>query len=100
MDDYISRETVLSKCQQIWNDVDDLAEFVENIPSADVQPVKPGRWETWGYVFHGIAWKRCSVCDKTADVSYHALLNGKIEMATPSICGCCGARMDGDSVEL
>lgn len=54
MDDYISREAVLSKCQQIWsnadetteigvaiiNIVDELADFVENIPSADVQPVK------------------------------------------------------------
>lgn len=70
---------------------------IEDIPTADVQPVKHGRWETWGYIFHGIAWKRCSVCGKTADVSYQALLDGKIEMATPSICGCCGCRMDGDS---
>lgn len=61
------------------------------------EPVKHGKWETWGYIFHGIAWKRCSVCGKTADVSYQALLDGKIEMATPSICGCCSARMDGDS---
>lgn len=64
---------------------------------ADVQPVKQGRWETWGYIFHGILWKRCSVCGKTADISYQALLDGKIEMATPIICGCCSARMDGDN---
>lgn len=63
-------------------------------PSADVQPVKHGRWETWGYVFHGIEWKRCSVCGKTADVSYRALLEGRIEPATLNLCGCCGARMD------
>ena len=58
MNDYISREAVLSKCQQIWTDadetteigvaiiniVDELAEFVENVPSANVQPVKCGRW--------------------------------------------------------
>lgn len=54
MNDYISREAVLSKCQQIWsnadetteigvaiiNIVDELADFVENISSTDVQPVK------------------------------------------------------------
>jgi hypothetical protein len=57
MNDYISREAVLSKCQQIWNDadetteigvaiiniVDELVDFVENIPSADVQLVKHGK---------------------------------------------------------
>lgn len=66
-------------------------------PTIEAELVKHGRWETWGYVFHGIAWKRCSVCGKTADVSYQALLDGKIEMATPSICGCCGARLESDN---
>lgn len=61
---------------------------------ADVQPIRHGRWETWGYVLHGIKWKRCSLCHKTADVSYSALIEGKIKMATSAICGCCGARMD------
>ena len=64
--------------------------------ATEAQPVKHGRWETWGYVFHGIEWKRCSVCGKTADVSYIALLEGRIEPATLSLCGCCGAIMDGD----
>lgn len=63
----------------------------------NVQSVKHGRWETWGYVFHGIEWKRCSVCGKTADVSYIALLEGRIEPVTLSLCGCCSARMDGDA---
>ena len=57
MDDYISREAVLSKYQQIWNNadetteigvaiinvVDELADFVENIPPADVQLMKHGK---------------------------------------------------------
>ena len=72
----------------------DAMDFIDAIPAADVQPVKHGRWETWGYVFHGIEWKRCSVCGKTADISYRALLEGRIEPVTPSFCGCCGARMD------
>ena len=65
-----------------------------NMPNADVQPIKHGRWETWGYVFHGIEWKRCSMCGKPADVSYIALLEGRIKPATLSLCGCCGAKMD------
>lgn len=59
------------------------------------EPVKHGRLEKWGYVFHGIEWKRCSVCNKCAGVSYYGLLDGKIEMETPARCGCCGSRMDG-----
>lgn len=54
-----------------------------------------GRWETWGFVFHGIEWKRCSLCGKCADVSYYGILGGKIGMSTPEYCGCCGAKMDG-----
>lgn len=87
-------------------DVGKLADFANNtiggitandimrFPRADVQPVKHGHWETWGYVFHGIEWKRCSLCHKTADVSYFALIEGEIKMVTSAICGCCGARMD------
>jgi predicted Zn-ribbon and HTH transcriptional regulator len=62
------------------------------------EPVRHGRWETWGYVFHGIEWKRCSRCGKCADVSYYGLLDGEIKMSTPAICGGCGARMDADHI--
>ena len=60
----------------------------------NAEPVKHAHWESWGYVFHGIEWKRCSACGKCAGVSYYGLLDGKIEMETPERCGCCGARMD------
>ena len=69
---------------------------IKDIKTADVQPVKRGKWETWGYVFHGIEWLRCSRCGKPADVSYFKLLEGKIEPATLSICGCCGADMGAE----
>lgn len=108
MDEYITKESVLKAFKLIAKNpnkdyqrgmqdtIDCLVpEVIADIPSADVQSVKHGRWETWGYVFHGIEWKRCSVCGKTADVSYIALLDGRIEPATLSLCGCCGARMDG-----
>ena len=74
---------------------DALREAVERQPTIEAEPVRHGRWETWGYVFHGIEWKRCSCCGKCADVSYYGLLDGEIRMSTPDTCGCCGARMDG-----
>ena len=64
----------------------------------DAQPVKRGKWETWGYIFKGIEWLRCSRCGKPADVSYFKLLEGKIEPATLSICGCCGADMEQNKI--
>ena len=93
MDEYINREVVLSKCQQIWsnadetteigvaiiNIVDELANFVETIPSADVQPVKRGRWM---YPFY------CSECGFTPYYSSDLTYN---------YCPNCGARMDGGS---
>lgn len=67
---------------------------IDDAPTIEAEPVRHGRWETWGYVFHGIEWKRCSCCGKCADVSYYGLLEGEFKMSTPAICGRCGARMD------
>lgn len=53
MNDYISREAVLSKCTDIWdnadettqtgvdtiNTIDKITDFIESLPAADVQPV-------------------------------------------------------------
>lgn len=108
MNEYISREEAIDKMRSLksrfrakndWDSGYDTAiaeafEHIKRVPVADVQPVKHGHWETWGYVFHGIEWERCSVCGKTADISYIALLEGRIESVTPSFCGCCGARME------
>lgn len=69
-------------------------------PKVEAEPVRHGRWETWGYVFHGIEWKRCSRCGKCADVSYYGLLDGEIKMSTPAICGGCGARMDATETNV
>lgn len=74
--------------------LEDAAELVTLTPTIEPE-VRHGRWETWGFVFHGIEWKRCSLCGKCADVSYYGILDGKIGMSTPEYCGCCGAKMDG-----
>ena len=99
MNDYISREAVLSKCQQIWsnadetteigvaiiNIVDELANFVENIPSADVQPVKHGHWVKSHTQKHVEVTYECSECQYEVVGEYEK---------TP-FCGGCGVRMDG-----
>ena len=68
-------------------------------PTIAAEPVKYAHWESWGFVFHGIEWKRCSACGKCAGVSYYGLLDGKIEMETPARCGCCGANMQTEPPE-
>ena len=75
-------------------------ESVKDQPTIEAEPVKHAKWESWGYVFHGIEWKRCSACGKCADVSYYGILDGEIKMSTPALCGCCGARMDEPPEEV
>lgn len=105
MDEYISREALLTEIAADYgnwiacNDTDesysqgvkdnysDTIRLINDIPAADVQPVKHGRWE------HG----ECSVCgaspldhvsgDMYVEVDYY-----------PNYCPNCGSknRMDGD----
>ena len=72
--------------------------FIDNMPAAEAEPVRHGRWEerSWedmkaASCIHTIASARCSECglwceevrDWTARVEYR-------------FCPSCGARMDGD----
>ena len=76
-----------------------------NVPSADVQPVKHGRWEEihislckWipedekeeGHSFY-MAELKCSCCERYNAVTFALTLN------KPDFCQSCGARMDGDA---
>lgn len=104
MNDYISREDVLSKCQQIWsnadetteigvaiiNIVDELADFIENIPSTDVQSVKHGRWVKSPTQKHVEITYECSECQYEVVGEYEK---------TP-FCGGCGVRMDGGEITM
>ena len=72
---------------------------VEDFPTIEAEPVRHAHWETWGFVFHGIEWKRCSACGKCADVSYYGILDGEIKMSTPALCGGCGAQMQTEPPE-
>lgn len=100
--EYISRDEALKifhqccdNCTSNYNGVmcracadADAMDILIDIPAADVQPVKHGRWSecyTDSHHYSGI----CSVCGKAS-----------IKSLTESLyeyCPKCGARMDGDS---
>lgn len=83
MDEYISREAVINITAETgaW----ETQNRVRELPAADVQPVRHGRW-IWDsnapYREHG-AYK-CSNCDGHSDFE-------------ENYCPNCGARMDGDT---
>lgn len=116
MGEYISREEVVKEIKSRIFDADDawesgyntamegIMEWIEHMPSADVQPVKRGRWiekeayeedKQMGFNFQIV----CSNCDEQNSVLYfdeNSEPTEKYFMRTPW-CPWCGARMDGDS---
>lgn len=129
MDEYISRETALKKLQMQLLDLEadqdkgEYSELCENrgardaldeaiydirtLKSADVQPVKHGKWEEThislvkyipedekeeGHSFY-MAELKCSCCKRYNAVTFALTLN------KPDFCQLCGARIikDGDA---
>lgn len=100
MDEYISREKALDKLiEGDGNDeftegynfaVNEYREKIKAMPSADVYPVKHGRWEYYEKEYGECAWYFCSLCDEPAEQLYND------EPLLSEFCPHCGARMDGD----
>jgi hypothetical protein len=101
MAEYISREDVIKKIAEVQDKattgIEDVAYYhaikiIREMPVADVQPVKHGRWiDIYEYCkAHGLrpsgleVYYWCSECDKAAK-------------KTSDFCPNCGARMDGDT---
>ena len=96
MTEYVEKATILSKCEEMWNNADEttqtgvdtinaidrITDYIESLPAADVQLVKRGRWVECCNELD----KKCSCCDK---------VHGTIYEREP-FCPNCGARMDGD----
>lgn len=95
MDEYISRKDAIKELHDVYEyeyptasgDFDeyanhDVPNVLRNIPTADVQPVKHGRWVECCNELD----KKCSCCDK---------VHGTIYEREP-FCPNCGARMDGE----
>lgn len=100
-DEYISREAVLKAFKLIAKNpnkdyqrgmqdtIDCLVpEVIADIPTADVQPVKHGKWEKKkGYLV-------CSNCGMTVDTIGYTY---EEQEEVFRYCSCCGYRMDGDT---
>ena len=86
MDEYIERETVLEKIESsfMWaRSFGELYEEAQDIPAADVAPVRHGRWGTHSDRPDSLI---CSVCNCGFDMWKHDPHN---------YCPNCGAKMDG-----
>ena len=66
-------------------DTNDFLESLDDAPTADVEPVRHGRWE----------YGNCSVCSVPA-VTMRQVDGVEIRVETPR-CPNCGAKMDGES---
>ena len=90
MSDYIKREDA----EQALSDAFDTVPMpialahgiLENVPSADVEPVRHGRWKTKKFEGDYFPETYCSECGQR-----YAVLN-----LTYDYCPNCGARMDGE----
>ena len=97
MDDYISREDALRAVEDIVCDADDAERTCDRIidlPSADVAPVRHGRWkdiEWWvnpsGAIIIGRLYQ-CSKCGRIIDLEHGETLDDY------PYCHC-GTKMDG-----
>ena len=86
MPEYIEREKVLSKAAPVEGCFSDMisAYDVAMLPTADVSPVRHGRWETNSDRPDSLI---CSVCNCGFDMWKHDPHN---------YCPNCGAKMDGE----
>ena len=66
-----------------WCDKDEVSELIDNMPSADVDPIRHGYWERDG---HHI---RCSECG-----TYFCITDREGDSFPINYCPCCGAKMD------
>lgn len=86
MSDYISRDAAISIADEAWSKSGNVIaaqiwDKLQTLPSADVEPVRHGRWEWIG----GRSW-RCSECEWI-----HGPNKPRFHY-----CPNCGARMDGE----
>lgn len=94
MAEYIEKDAILSKCEEMWsnadettqtgvdtiNAIDKITDFIEAMPVADVQSIKCGRW-----ILDSDENFVCSQCRHPRQIG------------AKDFCGKCGARMMKDS---
>ena len=88
MTDYIKREDTIKaiESETYRHDyLDHVIDIIEDIPSADVAPVRHGRWINCEFVESGFKFVRCSECN-----------HDDMRSCLYKYCPNCGARMDGE----
>ena len=98
MAEYLNREAIMKfpirkdHCdkehanEHFINGIESVLEYVENLPSADVAPVRHGRWEKQSGLYS------CSECGTTCPYDVQADV---IEYWACNYCPNCGVKMDG-----
>ena len=99
MAEYIEREATVELLRSLGSrdyrrekgtiqDAIKMLAYPEYTPSADVAPVRHGRW-IYEHISEGYAWVICSECEA---VIHKILINKRL-----NYCPNCGAKMDGGS---
>ena len=93
MAEYYEKEKVIEFIRSYRNSTDvafHMEEHVNEVPAADVVPVRHGRWmHKYDALWSGGGKTKCSICNYGyADGAYH-------EVDEFSFCPNCGAKMDG-----
>lgn len=93
MDEYIERQEAIEAAKHAWAKGLDPSQYIEIIPSADVAPVRNGRWIPEEHedrvsptMTHRYRWYHCSLCGRR--------LIGYSNPKDAPYCHC-GAKMDG-----
>ena len=92
MSDYIKREDAIKEANT-WNMFgnDNLESRLKRLPSADVVPVRHGKWEITDAYPHNVY---CSECHKKfAQTHWEVWEDGSLPR---NYCPNCGAKMDGE----
>lgn len=74
---------------------DEIEDIVNEIPSADVEPVKHGRWQEVGGTPKGQMF-HCSICHKVAYFPQPTRDKTWKKQCPYTYCPNCGAKMDGE----
>ena len=74
-----------------WCDKDEVSELIDNMPSADIELVKHGRW-----IKSKAGGVLCSECCSYAPyIEKGSFTTKRIEQEKSAYCPNCGAKMDG-----
>lgn len=95
MSDYISREAAVECAKHAYAKGLEPTQYIEEIPAADVAPVRNGRWECVYDDSTGETDITCSHCKNTRTVNgCFVSTDGKSCYFEDDYCPNCGSKMD------